>query len=272
MVQYRNAPLIELIAELRWDTHVGMSFPQNVQLPAGFQFQQIPFFAVDQGVSDRFLARFADACFKAGAASSERLVPPGFQTAPGQVTQRFRTAPSSPELYQAGAGVFTANAIPPYRSWSKFKPFVEKGISVLLESRLEDEARKPFNHVSLQYIDAFGPDLMKDMPPGKFITEVLGLSVGLPRDFQTSIDPQSSPSVHVQITTALTNGLILSLSVAEGSANNTPSVIATINVRAAEPVAPSVEQVMSVLNAAQQAQHNFFESMTAAIRVELGAL
>ncbi len=143
---------------------------------------------------------------------------------------------------------------------------------MLLDSRLEDEAQKPFNHVSLQYIDAFGPELMKGMAPGKFITDVLGLSVGLPRDFQAFVDPQHSPSVHVQVTTALTNGLILSLSVAEGAANNIPSVIATMNVRAAKPVEPSVDEVMNVLNAAQKAQHQFFESMTAAIRDDLGAL
>jgi hypothetical protein len=59
-------------------------------------------------------------------------------------------------------GVFSANAIPPYRSWSVFSPEVEAGIDILLAVRDDAEKQAMFNPVTLRYIDAFRPDLIRD--------------------------------------------------------------------------------------------------------------
>src|SRR5215471_16972408 len=158
--RYRNPPLVELIGELRWGSS-GSSFP----LPPGSH--------------EEFFMRFGSRAGAVGYERVERLVPPGFPAPPFQAVYRFRK--KAPEtgttLYQVGAGVFTANITPPYESWQEFRPVVEEGVDILLETRNPSEKDTPFTSASLRYIDAFGYQLTEGRSTAAFLRDVLGFAV-----------------------------------------------------------------------------------------------
>jgi uncharacterized protein (TIGR04255 family) len=167
--RYRHPPLIELIAELRW----GSPLP-TTQPPGGF--------LLGTGLHEEFFMRFGSRAGALGYERVERLVPPGFPAVPFQAIYRFRK--KEPEegttVYQVGAGVFSANITPPYHSWREFRPVVEEGVRILLETRNPSEKEMPFTSASLRYIDAFGNKFTEGRSTGAFIRDVLGFVVEPP--------------------------------------------------------------------------------------------
>jgi uncharacterized protein (TIGR04255 family) len=266
MTKYRQAPLIELIAELRWSVPNSLSLTPGFQPPPGLIPGNMPFFGLDQGRLDQFVALFSEQCFKRGIQSVERLIPPGFPIGFGQVSTRLKKSPASPELYQVGPGVFTANAIPPYDSWSAFCPFLESGIEILLESRIEGERDQPFTGVSLQYVDSFGPRLTGGMPAAKFVRDVLGFGIDAPPSIQALVAKDEYVNSTLQMNAILDNGLSLNISLGEGVANNVPGIIMHTTVVASKPVEPSARALLSVLNNAQDAQHAIFQGIAESIK------
>jgi len=115
--RFKNPPLVELIAELRWGTAGIVAGPQGAPqlvMATGSQYEE-------------FFMRFGSKIAALGYERIERIIPPGFPAPPFQATYRFRK--KEPEqgttLYQVGGGVFSANITPPTspgnssgRSWS----------------------------------------------------------------------------------------------------------------------------------------------------------
>lgn len=260
MTQYRNAPLIELIAELRWDIPNALGLPPGLVLPPGISPAQIPFFGFDQSRIDSFFMRFSGEAYKAGVPLQhvERTVPSGLPLAPGQVVHRFKSEPSSAEIYQIGGGVFTANAVPPYHSWTKFKPFLEKGIDLLLLARPEDEAKAQLQ-VSLQYVDAYGPSITQGLTSEKFIQEKLGLKVSVPQAIESLFAVDGNRALSLQFNAELGSNLVMFMSVSDGAVANEPAVIVHTNIQTTVKVEASKDSIMEALNAAQDIQHKIFE-------------
>jgi uncharacterized protein (TIGR04255 family) len=132
---FSNPPLIELIAELRWiPGQISPPVPEAAA-PGTIQLPLVP-----QYVEQTF-SNFSNQVAQRGFGMSERLVPVGFPYFPLSVVYRFRKAPSQQEnfLYQIGPGVFSANAVPPYRDWESFRPIVQEGVQALLASRHDSE-------------------------------------------------------------------------------------------------------------------------------------
>lgn len=112
-ITFRNAPLAEVVVELRWQpTQVGIIPFQTPGTPQ-------PSVIVGTTELENFYADFANNIAKHGFVRSERLIPSGMPAIQGQAVLRFRsTLPDKTGvLYQVGPGMFSANAIPPYRSW-----------------------------------------------------------------------------------------------------------------------------------------------------------
>jgi len=144
-VTYKNAPLVELVAELRWG-------PSAAALPANDQDQSrtVPF-QFSSPKDEELYMQFAALISAEGYGRFERVAPPGIPSLPGQVACRFR--PSDPEkqapLFQLGIGLFTANALPPYQSWSTFSPVVKLGLERVFEAH-QRAADRPFSDVAAQ--------------------------------------------------------------------------------------------------------------------------
>lgn len=259
-----NAPLVELIAELRWpsgSSSEGANSPTESVQP---QFLTL-------GPSSELeltCVQFAVEVAKLEYRAAERIVPPGFPALEGQPIYRFRKQAEvgSSSLYQVGAGVFTANAVPPYQNWAQFSPVVKDGVTALLASRSDAERDRPFTGASLRYIDAFGTELTNGLGVADFISRTLGFGIQLPEGVAAHIEPSSEHKVALQVQLPMVGGMILSLSVGEGVANGKSAILMDTTVAMTAPVAASVDAVMDRLNAARDAIHSVFFAITGPIQ------
>src|ERR1700721_188505 len=179
---YKKAPLVELIAELRW-------------LPVGAAPQQpgtVQFVFANDAKVEEFFMRLGGELYQSGFRRSERLVPSGFPIVFGQPAIRFRSdeAVKKSVLYQAGSSIFSVHAIPPYRSWDNFLPAVKNGVEALLKTRGDGQEQAPFTQLSLRYLDFFGEELMGGRSLDKFISEVMGFNLTLPEALTKIAVPQ----------------------------------------------------------------------------------
>ena len=153
-ISFEKAPLVEIIAELRW-------------LPLGLAAAQQGQMLLTLGGSDpdSFHFAFGRRQEVAAFANTEKLVPPGFPTPWHHIVWRFRNPEIEGALLQIGPGIFTANALQPYRRWSEFRGTVEQGVAALLASRPAAEKRQPFTGLTLRYVNAFSAELMSGSSP-----------------------------------------------------------------------------------------------------------
>jgi uncharacterized protein (TIGR04255 family) len=255
-VTFKNAPLVEMIAELRWGETA-----QPVQ-------QGLPI--VMQGMTpevDQFFMRLSGEVYQHGFRRAERLVPPGFPIFPFQPVFRYRkdTADDNSVLFQAGQGLFSVNAVPPYRSWDTVSPIVRTGITALLKARAPNDNDKPFTVVNLRYINAFGPKLTNNRSIGEFIEGVFGFSLALPSVVSKHIKQGSQPNPQIQISFPLSSGASMLFSIREGAIKNERTFIMDMTISCEEPVAPDVEAVMTALTDARNVIHSIFVDLTTPI-------
>jgi len=253
-IVYKKAPLVELIAELRW-------------LPAGAAPQQAGtvqvMFTNDVKVEEFFM-RLGGELYQSGFQRSERLVPPGFPIIFGQPAIRFRSddAVKKSVLYQAGSSIFSVHAIPPYRSWQNFLPEVKKGVEALLKTRGDGQEQAPFTQLSLRYLDFFGEELLGGHSMDKFISEVMGFRVALPDALTQASSPKEVRSVFLKFVVPHEIGT-LSVSVGDGKANNQQAgVVLDTIVTSTAPIEPKFDAIISMFDAAHEVIKRTFLSFT----------
>lgn len=112
---FRNPPLIEMIAELRWPTQGQSAVP--VVLPGANGSAEAMFL--------QWIARMGGL----GYEHVERLAPAGFPLPLDAPVLRVKPKTGLPQntLFQLGPQLFTANATPPYLSWQDFAPTAREG-------------------------------------------------------------------------------------------------------------------------------------------------
>ena len=252
-VTFKNAPLVELVAELRWG-----GSPQMVQ-------PDMPIVMQGMGPDlDQFFMRLGGEVYQHGFKRAERLVPPGFPVFPYQPVMRYRKENSddSSVLFQAGQGLFSVNAVPPYRSWETVSSVVKTGVTALLKARAPSDQDQSFTVATLRYINAFGPKLARNRPIGSFIEEVLGFSITLPPGIATHIKPGSKPKPHVQLSFPLNDSASMAFMIGEGTVNNEQTIIMDMTVSYEEPVAANVDAVMTAFTSARNVIHSTFIELT----------
>ena len=257
---FLNAPLIEIIAELRW-AHNPASATQ-VQPGA-------PIIILNSSKIDEFFMRFGGEIYSSGFKKTERLVPSDFPAMLYQPVFRYRKDGEDGDgavLYQTGPGIFTANAIPPYKSWDVFSPAVKSGVDALLNSRDDAEKASPFNTISLRYIDAFGPSLTRGMDVRTFLSDILGVSVVLPEGISKVIDQNAKVKPHIQLLLPIDDNTNMNLTLAEAMVNNELSIIMDSTVVITGEIAPDADSIMNSLNGSHQIIHEMFINLTVKIR------
>jgi uncharacterized protein (TIGR04255 family) len=258
---FAKAPLVEIIAEGRWVP------PQQVlispQQPVAFQ---VPFL-LGGSKQDEFFMRLGAKLHQKGFQAVERIVPPGFMTLLYQPIYRYKqAAEQSSVLYQAGAGLFSAHGIPPYRSWDQFATFVESGFGALIESRDAAEKNTRFSTVSLRYIDAFTPELTEGRPGPVFMADVLGISISLPNVLRGVVKSGSPPQYALQLTLPISQDTALNVNWAEGQVHGKAALIMDTTVTCNRETNPDIAEVMTVLRSAHELVHHVFIELTAPIR------
>jgi uncharacterized protein (TIGR04255 family) len=239
-----NAPLLELIAEVRWapsglpDESGAVIGPRIVPPPAKCQHE--------------FFMRFAREVHRAGYSEVTRLVPEPFPMLVHQPAFRFNSANvgETKSLYQVGPGMFSANAVPPYESWSAFGPIVRSGVEALLRARDASETDAPFVGVTLRYIDAFGPYLTEGRDCAAFAREVLGIKIDLPEGLTQHLQSGAAWKPFVQFHIPVRAGVLLALALGDGIVNDAPAILMDTSVSFSTAFAPKADEIMTALNEA----------------------
>ena len=263
-VTYRNSPLAEIIAELKW---APVTTAQPLTPPGGgatFGFAT----SINLADQNAFLSRLQTEMAGCGFNISERLLPPGFVGGPHQVVYRFR-GPSVSTLFQAGIGVFTANAIPPYKSWHEFEPSLRQGIETLFSVRVEGEKGIPFVSVSLRYINCFRDAHRNGMSAPEFMKNVLKIYTHTPDVLDKYRSSPHSLAESVQVQVALRDGLVIGIVVTEGTMNNEPGLVVDFSVSSSPENQLFEKDVLAVLSQAHDIIHDMFDETTAPIRAIL---
>lgn len=216
-----NAPVIEVIAELRWTP---ISLPGEL-LSAGGPRMIMPSMA---GRTNEFFNRFTERVRGLGYTNVTRLIPEPFPILVHQPVVRFDSPEggSAKSLYQVGPGLFSANAVPPYDSWStNFSKTVSGGVQALLETRDAAEREVSFNGATLRYLDAFGSHLTEGRDSLAFTREVLGISVDLPKAMTQNMQEGAAWKPFLQFHVPIESGMVMSVAIGDGLANDQPAVL-----------------------------------------------
>ncbi|WP_185597938.1 TIGR04255 family protein [Burkholderia cepacia] len=253
-----NAPLVELVAELRWESAIAIKPP--VIGGAGPAFV-----ATNTSALDGFFMRFGGAASNLSYTESERLIPVGFPILAHQAVYRFKHNESGEtrSLYQIGSGLFSANAIPPYKSWTSFEPVVRNGVEALLKSRDPSEASQPFTAVSLRYIDAFGPQHTEGRDVMRFLTEVLGIGITVPPALSRHLRADTPIKPVLQLQIPMAEGMVMSVAIGEGVANGQQALMMDTSVATTLPVPANLEVVMGLF---KRAHDTISESFTQLVK------
>lgn len=238
----QNAPLVELIAEVRWRSTLDFTYPFPGAGESG------PAYVVDSKELEEFYTRFAAKANDVGFVQGERLIPEGAPAFLNQPGYRFKKTADGACLYQIGPGVFSTNAVPPYQSWDEFAPVLQSGIEALLAARSESEAESPFAAVSLRYIDLFGEELLDGKSSGEFVRDVLGLRLAIPATLTEHCPSERDIKPFLQLHIPLKDALIMSLGVGEGVAANRSGVIMDTSITTTVETAASIDAIMQSLN------------------------
>lgn len=254
---FEKAPLVEIVAELRWPM-------QNLVAvdPAGNQ-AQLPLVAEDSSV-EAFFHRVTGAVTKHGFGRLERLVHPGFPVLLPQMIYRYRRADDQPILMQVGPGMFSINALPPYKSWREFRPWLEQGVEALLEAFEEG----PPLTVILRYIDAFKPDLTDGRDAMAFATEVLGFRLELPPSLRDCLADGEAVRAALQVVLPVA-GMHMGVVVSDGQLGGEPAVLMNTEIRIDGELPPDKERVLAGLDKARELAHGTFVGMTRSIHDRL---
>jgi uncharacterized protein (TIGR04255 family) len=253
-VTYTNAPLVELIVELRWGATsvVAPGSPQMLVLSTTQTKDEEIFTLVGAGMS------------AAGYGRNERLIPQGFLVPPAQPAYRFRPTnieEQSP-LFQLGQGIFTANALPPYNGWSDFSPVVRKGIEILFESHKRAAAVPLSIQVAVvRYINAFRDGLTNGRPAREFMRDVMGVNVVLPKVVLSKASEPDAIQQNLQVAFSTDAGR-LEMSFGEGRHGNERAVMLTTAAIIQRDLGSDVESIMSVLTDERQMLHELFRGLT----------
>lgn len=258
-VTYDNAPLLELIVELRWEVDIAEGPPRAPK-----------FVSSKSPVFDKWNNRFSVALEDLGYQHLERLVPHDFPPAAHQPIFRFKKKSNIQfPLVQFGHGIFTINAGPPdYIDWKSFRPDVEACIAKLLSSKPKDSEINNFLAVSIRYIDAFRDNLREGSSNYAFMKNDLQSSINLPKsvfDLAASED-DIQPTIALQFPIKKRENTLMNLQVAAGKVNDEPATIMEMSSITRNTIKAELANVLSILDESQLTLHETFEAMTNRIR------
>lgn len=262
---FAKAPLVEIIAELRWVPQG--STPAEPVVPEQAITQTIFLGGTKQ---EEFYIRLGDALHQDDFNRSERMIPPGMPFVLQQPVYRFRSAASDKMsvIYQVGYGIFSVHGIPPYHSWSKFMPFVERGFDRLIQCRPEADKAEAFNQGSLRYIDFFGEQLTRGKGIQEFTSGVLGVSTSFPKSVMKNAISDEVRNLFAKLVLPTKFGE-LNVSVGDGQFDNQPGVLLD-STGSFTNVAPELRKILEKFDLAYNVLHELFFEMTRPLHEFMG--
>lgn len=153
-----DAPLLEVVFELRWD--VVVDEPQRGPVRFGY----------DPGFAP-FRAKFDELMAAKGYRFAEVMGEPG-PTVAHAITKRYRLASDQPfPLVQIGHGIFACNFSTDY-DWDSFWTFAAEMLRLVMQAYpRSDLSQLAPNRLELRYIDIFDSELLGHASFGRFLSE-----------------------------------------------------------------------------------------------------
>ncbi len=238
MSQLPNAPLQEVIFEIRWtfipNSPLGHIVDEGYELASGrlnsLVENEFPFY--------------------------KRIVPNGVpeQLLPYQVVHQFWAGENQWPVLQLGPGIFTINCTDEKYDWNEnFKPLIKKGIDWLLQAYKID---LNIRFASLRYIDAIKVDDYGGIPGGwsEFISTQFNIA------YENKFDPRGrEKQVQILQTFALENGSDLQLQISDGTKNNETALVWQTSVMKQDTF--NREKVIDWAEYAHEITHDLFKEM-----------
>lgn len=216
---FPNAPLIELVASLRWSAD-----DADPDVPV----------SEDPRAGSIFLRALSRELAREGYVQSERLVPEDQEVVPAQPLYRYLSPADGGEavVYQAGERVLTVNAIPPYRTWAEFRPAIERGLRCLTNAFQAEPKKRDLDDIALNYIDAFDDSFTKGDRMG-FLRDSLGFDLRIPSAISGQLTDASPDGVFVQFSGRGPQGDLLQFKSGLATVANSQQVVLDMTVRTA---------------------------------------
>lgn len=247
---FSNAPLIELIAEVRWAQAEPISPSED---------------DVNMFIGPSAFLQQANVGFAAlGYSQVERLAPMGMDLEDEPLLRYMNPKdPDSSVIYRLGESGFSVSAIPPYRTWEDFQPRLIEGLEIIIGALEATGGPAEFTRVNLNYVDAFGPEFWKSTGRFEFLTQGLGFTVTQPQAISQRLKSGEMSSAWLDYRGTTLDGDRVQIKAGLGTVLNVQSVIMDTAVSHREPVPRTVSDVSRVLNVAHTFIHDTFSEITA---------
>jgi uncharacterized protein (TIGR04255 family) len=161
-----NAPLAEVVFEIRWALHGDETIPP-------------PFFRVDPGFGV-LVDAFTEGARKLGFPTRREMVPISHING-WQIFSRYYIADNQNfPIFQIGPGIFAANQSSEY-DWISFRKLVRQGVELLLRAypRMRNFPFSPI-HIELRYIDVFDEGVIGSLDFIEFTNNATTMRISLP--------------------------------------------------------------------------------------------
>lgn len=251
MVTLKNAPLVEVIFELRWGNVTRLS-------GAGVQFN------FTEEDTTFFPGQFHSVALEAGFGHTEKInvaeLPIGGMQLPHLVTHRYRKASGAWPCYQVGLGIFTVNQVKGGYKWAVFKDAVVDGVALLNKGHPKSLDGLPLIGAEIKYRDFFP---FEESGTLDFFNDKLQFGISLPKQFtQNEIIGEfieaSIVSYHLE---CLSPPAKLLVTINRAEMNKKQGYLMETVVRSADAQVPDVKTIEDWLESAHGAQQHTFETL-----------
>lgn len=251
-LHFKKAPVVEISVQVQWLPKESAVVPPQSST------------VIELG-GDDFFQEFGSRAAEAGFLQSERIVPAGVRVSPHQPVYRYRKGPDSTVVYQLGQGIFSINAVPPYKTWDHFFPHVVTGMSMLMESLPDEQKNDQFFSVQVRYINMFEGEILRGLSPTRFIMDTLKWHVSLPTALYQNVDASEVDGFFVRLGFKVSDSIHLLINVGEVLRHGTPAALLDLvtEVRNIEQVQ---EEVLAKAQDMHTVIHKTFLDMVAPIQ------
>ena len=247
---YEDAPLVEVLAELRWQLLPIASMP-GAEIDPHFE---------------RGHPKVQEALAENGFSHVERLVPNDvpFEVVAGSPIFRYRLAPDRWPLVQLGPGIMTVNITPPYEGWAEFRRTMEFAVNVVDQVFAFGSEFSMIKSCEVRYIDAFTERHgMHD--PTTFLTNDLSMPAMPPQKVVEMLKPEDAnviPNLRFRFPVKDRPNDTLALNAGHGKRNGTEAVIYDLRLQHLVPegVVKTAADVLKWMDEAHQQLHIAFEN------------
>lgn len=241
--KYSSAPLVEVIAEFRWELQE-ISFAPGTALDPHF---------------DAFAESVESALNDMGYTHSESLKPTNvpIELFPNKPVRRFRNGPNQWPVIQYGPGMMSVNLVPPYDGWDSFRPLIREALDLWLNSYpLSDQ----LSRFRLRYIDAFTSKFGYENYPD-FVQNDLNLEVGLPETIEEN-SQKVSARVEFQIPVMDEYESIGKIKVSPGKSSGEPAGIVDFSIECfGDQIPKQPSDICSWFDSSHMRLRNWFDSI-----------